>query len=163
MGLDIFAIEKAARVADYDEKTDLLEEGLDEEQLVRVKVNEAFKSHDHITDGIYRWEGRTAEFGSSYGTYGGFRSDLCLLAHGVFPQIVWNNPDLYEGGDFYELINFSDCEGVIGPTTAGKLLTDFKKHRERYFEQNNEWDCERYDDWIKALDISSNDGLLIFC
>lgn len=164
MGLGIIAFEKAKMIsADFSANVkDLEYEG--EGEAFRVKINPHFSSHDHLTDGIYVCEGRMIEFNSgSYGTYGGFRRDLCLLAHGVEPKIVWENPEMYETGDFYGLINFSDCEGAIGPTTAGKLYWDFKRHREAYLLQSNEWDAEIYDYWMKAMEYASNDGLLIFC
>ena len=161
MGLDIFAIEKAVKIAEYDGDIEKLAE---EGNVVRVHQVGEFRAHDHITSGIYRWEGRSMDFGAgSYSTYNGFRTDLCVIAHEVFPTVVWKNPEIYEGGDFYELINFSDCEGAIGPTTAQKLLSDFKKHRNHYCEESNAWDCERYNHWIEALEIAANDGMLIFC
>lgn len=161
MGLDVFAIEKAVRIGEYDGDLEQLSE---EANVVRVKINESFSSHDHLTDGVYRWEGRSIDFrAGSYESYGGFRTDLCVMAHGVFPNVVWANLEIYEKGDFYELINFSDCEGVIGPSAAQKLSSDFKKYRDRYCEESNTWDCEKYDTWIEALEIASNDGMLIFC
>src|SRR5437763_1488505 len=33
------------------------------------------------------------------------------------------------GGPFWELINFSDCEGVIGPKTSAKLAQDFAEYQ----------------------------------
>lgn len=164
MGLDIVAFEKARKLHEnFEAKPEEIEyEG--ENEVFRVRVNTAFDSHDHLTDGIYTHEGRMVDFtAGSYGTYNGFRSDLCRMAHGVMPNIVWNNKELYLGGDFFELINFSDCEGVIGPTTAGKLFNDFKKHRDAYHLENNAWDAENYDLWMKAMEFASNDGMLIFC
>jgi hypothetical protein len=168
MGLDILAIEKAVRVSDEVDK-DFKElyyyHGIEIEEgaVVRVKVNTGFDSHDHLQDGIYLYQG-SIEFGAgSYGTYNGFRNDLSLIAHGVFAQVIWANPEIYKGSDFYELINFSDCEGVIGPMTSQKLTSDFKKHREAYALENNEWDLERYDNWTKAFELAGNDGMVIFC
>lgn len=162
MGLDIFAIGKAKKISD-DVNIDFKD--LDAEgEVVRVMVNNSFSSHDHITDGIYSYEGDSLEFrAGSYGTYGGFRSDLCVLANKFSPNVIWNNPGVYEGAAFYELINFSDCEGVIGPTSASKLLSDFKRHREEFMVEQDLWEGEKYDNWIKALEIASNDGMLIFC
>jgi hypothetical protein len=162
MGLDIFAASKIKKISEEFNRDfeDLEVEG----EVVRVMINDSFVSHDHLTNGIYSYEGESIDFcAGSYGTYGGFRSDLCMLAHKVTPNIIWNNPDIYKGSDFYELINFSDCEGVIGPTTASKLLSDFKKHREEFMIERDVWDGEKYDNWIKALEIASNDGMLIFC
>lgn len=162
MGLDIFAIEKIRKLSDdFEADFGSFEE---EGQIFRAKINDKFEAHDHLTTGVYVSEGASMEFGAgSYGTYNGFRSDLCMLAHNVYPNIIWNNPDIYKGSDFYELINFSDCDGVIGSSTAQKLLSDFKKYREAYLLENDVWMGESYENWIKALDLAGNDGMLIFC
>jgi len=162
MGLDIFAVEKARKVSDEFNRDF---ETLDiEGEVVRVLVNTHFSAHDHLTDGIYCHEGKSISFGvGSYGTYNGFRDRLSKIAHGVNPNVIWKNPEIYKSSAFYELVNFSDCEGVIGPDTAGKLLSDFKKYREEFMSEHDVWEGETYDNWIKALEIASNDGLLIFC
>ena len=164
MGLDIVAFEKAKLISENFEADPEEIEHESENEVFRVKISPNFLSHDHLVNGIYAYEGKMIEFcAGSYGTYNGFRYDLCLIAHGVQPNIVWKNPKIYEKGDFYELINFSDCEGAIGPTTAGKLFYDFKKHRDNYHLENNVWDNERYDYWMNAMELASNDGILIFC
>jgi hypothetical protein len=164
MGLDIVALEKVRLISNNFEAEESEIEYEGENEIFRVKVNSSFKSHDHLESGIYAYEGKMLDFSAgSYGTYNGFRAELCFMAHGVLPAVVWKNPEMYEKGDFYEIINFSDCEGVIGPFVASKLLYDFKKHRDTYHLENNTWDAERYDDWIKALELASNDGMLIFC
>jgi hypothetical protein len=162
MGLDVFAVEKAIKISDEFSRDF---ETLDAEgEVVRVLVNNSFVSHDHLTDGIYRYDGKSMDFRvGSYGTYNGFRNDIALLVHKVNSGVIWKNPEIYKGSAFYELINFSDCEGVIGPDTAGKLLSDFKRHREEFMLERDVWEGETYDLWIKALEIASNDGLLIFC
>lgn len=162
MGLHIFAIEKALKLSD-DFSADF--ESFDVEgEIFRAKVNPSFASHDHLTTGIYVSEGASISFSAgSYGSYNDFRSDLSMIVNQVPSNVIWNNPDLYEDSDFYELINFSDCEGVIGPDTANKLLSDFKRHREEFMIERDVWDGEKYDNWIKALEIAGNDGMLIFC
>ncbi len=51
----------------------------------------------------------------SYSGHGAFRDALSETALGVDPPTVWGNPDAYKDEPFFELINFSDCEGSIGP------------------------------------------------
>jgi hypothetical protein len=162
MGLDIFAAEKAIKISDnFDQDFETLDT---EGEVVRVLVNNSFASHDHLTDGIYRYEGKSIDFrAGSYGTYNGFRGSISQIAHNVAPSVIWSNPEIYKGSAFYELINFSDCEGVIGPDTASKLLSDFKQYREEFMKDNDVWEGEKYDYWIKALELAGNDGLLIFC
>ncbi len=43
----------------------------------------------------------------------------------VSAQEFWLNSNSYLGKPFYELIDFSDCEGVLGPQACYKLSKDF--------------------------------------
>lgn len=106
----------------------------------------------------------------SYGGYNQFRGHLCAAIHGVECEEFWTNED-YEGTPFYELIDFSDCEGVIGAEESKKLLAEFKLHKgifRRYLENNiddsedRDYFMEKYDDWTKAFSISAQKGALIF-
>jgi hypothetical protein len=162
MGLNIFAIEKVIKLSD-DFEADFTSFDV-EGEVFRAKINPSFASHDHLTTGVYMSEGSSIDFSvGSYGSYNKFRSDLTMLVHKVNPNVIWTNPDLYKDSDFYGLINFSDCAGIIGPDTANKLLSDFKRHREEFMIERDLWDGENYDNWIKALEIAGNDGMLIFC
>lgn len=162
MGLELIAVNKIKKIANFsDNWNDLIDD--DEKKIIRVKVNNSFLSHDYLESGIYIYEGDEMDIScGSYSTYSYFRNTLSNIAHGVNSNIIWNNHEKYKGEAFYELINFSDCEGVIGPISSAKLLSDFKKYKEDFFKISNEWDCEHYEDWIKMLEIASNDGMLIF-
>ena len=62
----------------------------------------------------------------SYGTYGWFRRALEAFSE--------------KRDCFNELIDFSDCEGVIGSIVSKKLYEDFSFNQES-FEQ---WVCQKY-------------------
>jgi len=162
MGLNIIAVNKIKKVADFYEKIENIKIE-DEKKLIRVKVNAFFSSHDNLESGIYVYEGDEIEFSGPYSEYSAFRNILANIAHSVNCAEIWANCDIYKNGAFYELIDFSDCEGVIGPISASKLLLDFKKYREDFYKISNKWDCENYENWIIALDIASSDGMIIFC
>ena len=53
---------------------------------------------------------------------------LSRIVHGCSAAHIWDHKDIYVGTPFYELIDFSDCEGTIGPYTCEKLAQDFKDH-----------------------------------
>jgi len=106
----------------------------------------------------------------SYGGYNQFRGHLCAAIHGVECEEFWTNED-YEGTPFYELIDFSDCEGVIGVEESKKLHAEFMLHKgifRRYLENNIDdsedldYFMEKYEDWTKAFSISAQGGALIF-
>ena len=162
MGLYIIAVNKIKKIANFSENWENLVD-IDDKKLIRVKINNLFSSHDHLESGIYVYEGEEMELScGAYSSYSNFRNTLSNIAHNIDSTEIWNNYEMFKGEAFYELINFSDCDGVIGPTSSTRLLSDFKRYKEDFFKISNEWDCEYYEDWIKILEIASNDGMLVF-
>lgn len=102
----------------------------------------------------------------SYSGYNAWREWLAKTIHGVTPQTIWDNPDQYIGKPFYELIEFSDCEGTIGPKISAKLAEDFRN----YFadidslDETDDVDCykTKYRDWQKAFELAANTGAVCF-
>lgn len=107
----------------------------------------------------------------SYSGYNRFREDLCRAALGVEPREVWSSPAAYEEKPFYELINFSDCEGTIGPEAAADLYRDFEDQEAAVLaaaaaaleEQDLEWFAGLYAEWKNAFRVASEGhGLVEF-
>jgi len=81
---------------------------------------------------------------------------------------IW--ADATTKGPFVELINFSDCEGEIGPIVAAKLAKDFAEHQEKartYVPLHNDpdepdWWFNLYKDWRKAFEMASDGGSVCF-
>ena len=122
----------------------------------------------------------------SYGGYNSWRNQLAVLAGYVSAKEVWididfdpmktkfyslryhnlkklKNPD-YEIKNiksFYEIINFSDCEAVIGPEISKKLYRDFidfddkAKNEEKYF-------YEKYKELTEAFRVASKKGAVVY-
>ena len=67
---------------------------------------------------------------------------------------------------FYELICFSDCEGVIGPEVAKKLYKDFCDYydiaKEHIKEKWDGWFYEKYKEWKEAFRVASENGAVHF-
>lgn len=61
---------------------------------------------------------------------------------------------------FYELIDFSDFEGFMGPRTSSKLLQDFHECREQ--ARRSGLDMETYDNFVRAFELGANDGAVEF-
>lgn len=115
----------------------------------------------------------------SYGGYGLFRSTLAQMVgigdtygHTEKEDNIWETIEQHSDKDFYELINFSDCEGtMVGPVTR-KLYQDFINNRDNYVKFVTEtkpfpaWEAEyfigRYDNFTKAFDLARNRGLVSF-
>lgn len=66
----------------------------------------------------------------SYSGYNYLRELLCRAAFGVSPRVIWDDPDTYKGhkyGGLVPLVNFSDCEGALGPETC-RTIADALEH-----------------------------------
>ncbi|MFW9948511.1 MAG: hypothetical protein ACFFKA_00120 [Candidatus Thorarchaeota archaeon] len=146
-------------------------------------VNPDFKSHmseynsedsdDNILDYVKTEDSK--EFGfsvGSYQAYNKFRNMLSNAVLGADAETVWDNADTYKDKPMYFLIDFSDCEGAMDSSVCQKLLTDFIENREKFInfikEDNEIGDMdvqhytEQYDNWVSALEVGADEGVLIF-
>lgn len=120
-----------------------------------------------ITEGCYVANKQMHFRAGSYSGYNRWREQLSMFALGVMPQMVWDYPNVYEGKPFYELINFADNEGLIGPIVSVKLAADFAEG----FGPAAEWAgvndptgywFSKYGEWLKAFQIAANAGAVQF-
>lgn len=68
-------------------------------------------------------------------------------------------------GPFWELINFSDCEGVIGPVVSAKLAKDFADHQAKADAVEGpdaDWFKSAYANWRKAFEMAADGGCVDF-
>jgi hypothetical protein len=160
MGLDISAYSKIERVEDNYEAT----------IYIRRDVPEMDQAQD-IEEGIFTDSNdcESHQFrAGSYSGYGVFRNLLCEIMHGVPSKELWLKPNVFEGKEFYNLINFSDCEGFFGPTVSKKLHADFVKHRDKFIkgvkdkEPYEGYYTQVYDDFLLGFEIAAKGGVLIF-
>ena len=100
----------------------------------------------------------------SYTGYGEWREGLAEYA-GLTVRDYWGKPDT--GQPFYELINFADNEGTIGPEAAADLLADFRQHEAGYKAAHSgggamdQYDIERYHHWMLAFELAAQDGMVV--
>lgn len=121
------------------------------ERLPPIQPNGVYKAGDS-------WHFRAGP----YSYYGRWRSHLAWMALGVSAETVWANPAEFEGRPFVELINFSDCEGVLGTQVCQKLLKDFQEWQEEADQNTNPHFTESYNDWRKAFEFAANNGYVDF-
>lgn len=160
MGLDISAYSKINRTENLDEAT--------------IFVYRGEYYNDRATDieqGTYvESEGcDTIEFrAGSYSGYSAFRNLLSNIILGVDARTVWTEEERYADKPFYELINFSDCEGNFGPQMSAKLHKDFVDNRELFHERVKEYNPYEdyyesvYDNFMKGFEMASKGGILCF-
>ena len=176
MGLDITAYEGLAFVAPG--------QGLDEDGKVdyasgysRIYVNPDFPAHgSDLPDPCVFSDSRASHSfrAGSYSGYGVWREALAELAG--YPAVddgtgrashamgAW----AAVGGPFHEIINFSDCEGAIGPRVSAKLSADFEAWRPKAqaFSSTSapydEWFIEVYEDFAKSFAMAAQGGAVCF-
>jgi hypothetical protein len=157
----------------------------DEENVTYVFVEPHFVQRaDGLSDRhFYSYEDSLSFRAGSYGGYSAWRNLLAQFAgypkcqprerDELYPdfQAASREANPYawgafeqekEEGPFYELINMSDCEGVIGPKTSAKLAKDFHDHLQRAREELKDYDLSRYEYWMQAFEMASRDGFVKF-
>lgn len=173
MGLDITAYRQVAlapnAVVDKDGYPD------DYDNYVRIYANPDFARHAQgLTDrAIYTTGTESHEFrAGSYGGYNWWRDELAKLAgyakmecdNGYGGVRISHCVPCWKGagGPFAELINFSDCEGVIGPVMSAKLARDFAEFQVKADAHPEERFREKYADWRKAFELAADGGMVQF-
>lgn len=105
----------------------------------------------------------------AYSAYGDWRNKLANVIGYEVADDVWENYGEEEGKDlpFYELINFSDCDGLIGPVVSAKLADDFETFDELAFacSESGAWEdwYELYKKWKTAFKVAADRGAVVFC
>lgn len=164
MGLDITAYEKLTYVRPYTDGEDVSypdEVGL--YYACRVDCEHCAAAAGRTQPGVYTIDGERQDFrAGSYSGYNFWRRKLAELV-GVTDKGVWDGTETAPA--FGELINFSDCEGYIGPDVSSKLAQDFAdwQGRAEEFSQglgsfDGQYWIERYNEWRKAFELASTDG-----
>lgn len=105
-------------------------------------------------------------FGFRAGSYSGYslwREALSQAALGVVANDVWENIEEYSGKPFFELIHFSDCEGMIGAVCARKLAFDFETFDPEKLRLNpggftDDQYIEVYRDFQRAFRLAGDGG-----
>lgn len=161
MGLDVTAYGRL-RKADRQEP----EAEYDLPCAVRIYVEPSFRERCQDLEDRVVYECATECEGPSmaYSFYNRWRDRLAQIAGYGSAADVWNNKATT--GRFVELIDFSDCEGCIGPTVCRKLAQDFGA-----FQQSvdllpatieNDRFKEIYRKFRRAFELASNGGCVKF-
>lgn len=135
----------------------------DEDCRFNVFNAECFKGRNtSIEYGLYTGDKIYDFRAGSYIAYNGFRRALANLIN-LTPETVWENQDKFIHTPFYEIINFSDCEGSFDVKTCSDLYIDFIDYKDKAEKEMGEWHYEIYNDFIEALKLTiENKGILIY-
>lgn len=169
-GLDVTAYEKLTAV--LSPKLDSYGEPSEPNQIQLAPVDFA-ERFDGLTAGqVYRYESAFDFSAGSYTGYNYWRNELAKLAgyeqtpyksfNGEtelrYDAAVWNG----EKGAFWELIDFSDAEGVIGPVVCKRVYKDFLQYEAVASKHSDEYFRTSYQDWMRAFSMCANDGAIVF-
>lgn len=167
MGLDISAYSKVKRLESFKADEYGEPEGI---ESVNVCNSDYKERAGNIIHGYYTYEKEYGFRAGSYSGYNNWREQLSELAgyplgeYGFGGQLMvshsggaWKST----GGAFWELIDFSDCEGVIGTEVCQKLLKDFKEYDDRA-KSVGEYFYELYKEWTEAITIAADGGFIDF-
>lgn len=170
MGLDVTAYSRVVLlevIEDVDAWETKYYDADDPDRMTYVYDDPDFRDRlpPIVADGAYRIDGEVIDFrAGSYGGYNEWRNQLARLALGVEADQVWADPDAYVGKPFYELIDFSDCEGVIGTDACTRLAADFAAFQDRVDTHTHadDWFREKYRQWHAAFALAADGGFVSF-
>lgn len=126
MGLDISAYSNIKRSEVQDPE---------DYDSIRIWHNPNFPDHCELEEGSYEETADTRGHGfraGSYSEHNLFRNILAQCTLGVKTDTIWEAEDIYMNQPFFNLLNFSDCGGIIGPDYSATLFEDFRDNRERF-------------------------------
>jgi hypothetical protein len=179
MGLDITAYSEIAEMTDavFDADGEAIDvttrEPLDYDDYAQFYRNPDFPGRaDEIKDkAVYSFEDSDGMRAGAYSGYNRWRDMLAKMAgypEGSYQEYgrVWKSHcvDCWNGatGPFSELINFSDCEGVIGAAVSAKLAKDFTDFQGKADGHSDDWFREKYSEWRRMFELASKGGCVKF-
>ncbi|MFL6657593.1 MAG: hypothetical protein ACJ8GW_05945 [Massilia sp.] len=169
-GLDITAYEKLAIVGSpqLDKYGDPV--ARNQVRLKPVEYPERFAGL--VAGSVYQYRLSFEFRAGSYSGYNYWRNELAKLAgyettpvksrDGTvvlrYDATAWD----LQRGPFWELIDFSDSEGVIGPTVCKRVHKDFLSFAALAARHPDESFRSSYGEWTKAFAMCANSGAIVF-
>lgn len=139
---------------------------------VRFYINGDFPGREEGIEhkGVYAFEDCESEIGMGYGPYNHWREQLAKLAgYAPMPHSRYGQTEMlcaeacWRGatGPFSELINFTDCDGVIGPVVSAKLAKDFSDFAPAAEQVGGEF-AQYYGLFKSAFEMAAQNGAVRF-
>lgn len=167
MGLDVLACRKIKLIENLTQEDCLNQSG----EIQYFDPNLDFTEHSaNIIAGFYSNEGMFNFRAGNYSGYNHWRALLCEKFAGIKDKDLWKNHNEYKYVNFYYLINFSDCDGIIDTEHCEILLNDFLVNYNRLINRDVDFSSEKeesnfislYKDFMTAFAIGSNGGCVQF-
>ncbi len=170
MGLSVSAYSHVKQItANYneeiDEFVDLNGNIISKYTQICIIPDFADRALEFSNNTLYDYDRSIRFSAGSYSGYGHWRSWLAEFAGyqitnlATTPlQAAWMSDE----GPFWELINFSDCEGTIGTEISQKLLKDFQQFSDKLKNVSHSLHVEYYNSFQSAFEIASQNGFVKF-
>jgi len=168
-GLDITALSGLTQVTAPTLASD--GQPLGKNQVILSPVNFPERFDDLQSGTVYAFKSSFEFRAGSYSGYNAWRNELAKLAgYKASPYEFLGKTELrydatawrLQQGPFWELINFSDAEGVIGPIACKKVYQDFIQYSEAAEKHPDPYFKESYADWKKAFEMCADNGAIVF-
>lgn len=109
----------------------------------------------------FRWHG------GSYSGYSRFRATLAASVGVENLGDVWNNPIRFIDIPFFEILDFADNEGWIGPKACANLAKDFTDHKQAFLTMMEDYalgshEVAKYENFVKGFTLASDGGAVNF-
>lgn len=118
-----------------------------------------YKMNNFEADSYYmadRIDGADVRY--SYSSHSFFRNELCRITNW---EMDFDNCEELKDKPFYEMINFTDCDGCLDWEIASILYKNFCDHEETARKEfNNRW-FGKYQDWKNVFKEGKEVGSLV--
>jgi hypothetical protein len=168
-GLDVFAYDNLKIV--QSPKLDANGDPVGDKQILFKPVDFPERFAGLEKGKVYRYASVFEFRAGSYSGYTYWRNELAKLAgYKATPFKLAGKVELrYDAtvwtlkkGPFWELIDFSDAEGVIGPQSCKRIHADFVQFKDAAARHPDPAFRSSYDTWFKAVTKCANNGALVF-
>lgn len=170
MGLDITAYSKLVLAPDAELDEDGYPVDYDNHETFYENPDFPGRIEGITPKAVYKIEGDCSGLSSGYGSYSAWRDQLAKLAgyqvgqYKQYGRIAESHCVACWGGakgPFAEQINFSDCDGTIGPVVSAKLAKDYAEFAAQA-EQVGGHFWEKYQEWKVAFETAADNGAVRF-
>ncbi len=165
MGLAIVAYKNLKKVENpkFDDDGDLLNYNFEckfsKSEIKTIENNWQGRTEGIESNCVYKWEDIYTTSICSYSNYSFWRDILAKFSNGYLES----ENSIRIGSEFYELIDFSDCDSIFGSVVSKKLYNDFKNRYDDAKKSKSDWWIEIYEKFMKAFEYASQNGAVKFC
>lgn len=160
MGLDITVYRNLTPAPDAEVDDDGYPVEWDSHLLITQSLidmqEKTFPGRLQLAAGIYHAEETDGFRAGSYIGYSLWRNWLATVAGFPDAQTFWHTAT--PAAPFYELINFTDCEGLLGAQACGRLAVDF----DAITPDGDDWQLALYAKWKNAVTMAAQNGAIEF-